>query len=197
MKSSVGRFLLASFAVCILAVAVVDAQPVPSTPSRAEAVPGDARTLVELLKPHERQAQAVRFMIAVSPFASQEGLADCTVRRLEPPLKSYFESLYAENLSREELRDAVTFFSGKKGREAVRLRLEHEQDVFAKAQKGETVEDERVKYPAEVARALDRFWKSRAGRFFVEDELEQREPHAAAVTDLRNEALAQCLKEKR
>lgn len=106
------------------------------------------------------------------------------------------ESSYAEELSPEELRDAVSFYGSKAGREAVRLRLKHEQEILDKAQQGETVQDERVKYPAEVERALGAFYKTKAGRYFIDDAFESREPHAAAMTDLRNEAMAQCLKEK-
>lgn len=159
-------------------------------------VTSDARTLVLLRKPHERQAQAIRFMLAVSPFGETPGLAECTVQKSQAPLVSYFESLYAAQLSKEELQQAVRFYGGRQGQEAVRLRLKYEQDLLAAAQKGEQVTESAPPYPADVREALAAFIKTAAGRHFAGEELEDREPYRSEASDLRSAALSDCLTEK-
>lgn len=156
----------------------------------------DARTLVLLRKPHERQAQAIRFMLAVSPFGETPGLAECAVQKAEAPLVSYFESLYAAQLSKEELRQAVLFYGSRQGQEAVRLRLKYEQDIMASAQRGEQVTESGPPYPADVREALGAFTKTSAGRHFAGEEMEDREPFRSEASDLRSVALGQCLTEK-
>lgn len=156
----------------------------------------DAKSLVLLRKQHERQAQAVRFMVAVSPFGEMAGVAECTARKAEAPLMRYLESLYASRLSAEELRQAVAFYGGREGREAVRLKLEYEEGLFSAALKREQVTESGPTYPADVRRALDLFAKTSAGANFAGEELEDREPYRTEVSELRSAALTECLLEK-
>lgn len=165
----------------------------PAMSFAAEKASPTAVSLVSLVKPHERQAQAIRFMLAVAPMGFPEGLADCMVAKATPAFKDYFAALYAAQLSKSELQQAVDFFKGEEGRSAVAIRLQHEQNVLNAAAKGEQVADEHPEYPPQVQKALDAFGATPAGRNFVGDELEARQPFSSEITDLRNSAMAACL----
>lgn len=153
----------------------------------------EADKLVGLVKPHEHEAQAIRFMIAVMPMDMPAGLADCTVKEAMPAMRSYFASQFTENLSRIEMQQAIEFFQGPAGQAIVTLRLEHEQNLFDAAAKKEQIADEQMHYPASLQKELDVFGSTPAGRFFVGDELLARKAIRSHASDLRSDAMAKCL----
>lgn len=153
----------------------------------------EADELVDLVKPHEREAQAIRFMIAVTPIPMPDGLADCTVKEAIPAMRSYFASQFAENLSKTEMQQAIEFFQSSAGQAVVALRLEHEQSLFDSATRKEQVADEQLHYPASLQKELDTFGSTPAGKFFVGDELLAHESIRTHASDLRSEAMAKCL----
>lgn len=154
-----------------------------------------AKQLVDLVKPHEREAQAIRFMLAVAPVGMPEGLADCTVEEAMPSMQAYFATLFATHLSDQELQQAVAFFHGATGQAAVALRQQHEQSLLNAAAKGEQVADAELHYPDGIRKALAAFGATPAGRFFVGEELVARDPFRSEVSDLRSAAMAKCLTE--
>jgi hypothetical protein len=154
---------------------------------------GEADELVGLVKPHEGEAQVIRFMIAVTPLDMPAGLADCTVKEAMPAMRSYFASQFTENLSKMEIQQAIEFFQGSAGQAVVALRLEHEQSLFDAAARKEQVADEQLHYPAPLQEELEAFGSTPAGKFFVGDELLAREAIRGHIADLRSEAMAKCL----
>lgn len=163
--------------------------------SAVETAPGieEANQLVSLVKPHEREAQAIRFMLAVAPMDMPAGLADCTVEEAMPALRSYFASQFAENMSEIELQQSIEFFQSPTGQAVVALRLEHEQALFEAAKRKEQIADEQLHYPAPLQEELEAFGSTPAGKFFVGDELLAREAIRTHASDLRSEAMAKCL----
>ena len=119
------RQLLAAFTMVVAGIATFPADSAGTAPAVSE-----ADELVALVKPHESEAQAIRFMIAVTPMATPAGLADCTVREAMPGMRSYFASQFAENLSKTEMQQAIEFFRRPAGQAIVALRLKHEQSLF-------------------------------------------------------------------
>lgn len=152
-----------------------------------------ANELVGLVKPHEQEALAIRFMIAVTPMDMPPGLADCTVKEATPVMRSYFASQFAENMSERELRESIDFFQSPAGQAVVALRLEHEQSLLDAAMRKEQIADEQLHYPAPLQQELDAFGATAAGKFFVGDELLAREAIRTHASDLRSEAMAKCL----
>ena len=182
------RQLLAAFTMFIAGVAAFPADSAETAP-----VGSDADELVVLVKPHESEAHAIRFMIAVAPMDMPAGLADCTVKEAMPGMRSYFASQFAENLSKTEMQQAIEFFRSPAGQAIVALRLKHEQSLFDTAMRKEQIADEHVHYPAPLQQELATFGATPAGRFFVGDELLARETIRTHVSDLRSEAMAKCL----
>ncbi|ACM18698.1 hypothetical protein Geob_0327 [Geotalea daltonii FRC-32] len=174
-------------------LAVTLAALCPAILSAAEKASQTATSLVNLVKPHEREAQAIRFMLVVAPMGFPEGLADCMVAKTTPAIKDYFAALYAAHLSETELRQAVDFFKGEDGRAAVAFRLQHEQNLLNASAKGEQITNEHPEYPLQIRKALEAFSATPAGRHFVGDELEARQPFASEISELRNAGMAQCL----
>ena len=153
----------------------------------------EADELVGLVKPHEREAQTIRFMIAVTPMDMPAGLADCTVKEAMPVMRSYFASQFMENLSKVEMQQAIEFFQSPSGQAVVALQLEHEQSLFNAAARREQIADEELHYPAPLQKQLETFGATPAGKFFVGDELLAREAIRTHASDLRSEAMAKCL----
>ena len=153
----------------------------------------EADQLVALLKPDQREAQAIRFMIAVFPMEMPAGLADCTVREAMPAVRSFFASQFADNLSKSELQQAIEFFRSPAGQAVVDLRLEHEQGLLDAAARQQQVVDEELHYPGPLQKELESFGSTHAGKFFVGDELLAREAVKARISELRSEAMAKCL----
>jgi hypothetical protein len=168
---------------------------VAASANAAEVAPTfeQANELVTLVKPHESEAQAIRFMIAVTPIDMPSGLADCTVKEAMPVLRSYFASQFAENMGETELRQSIEFFRSPAGQAVVALRLAHEQSLFDAAMRKEQIADKQLHYPAPLQKELDAFGETPAGKFFVGDELLAREAIRTHVSDLRSEAMAKCL----
>lgn len=181
----------------LVGFAMVAALAAFGTARAADAAPvsADARQLVDLVKPHEREAQAIRFMLAVAPMVMPERLADCTVEKAMPPMQVYFTGLFAAHLSESELQQAIEFFRSSDGQVAVALRQKHEQGLLNAAAKGERILDEQPHYPVNIQAALDAFGATPSGKFFVGDELVAREPFRSEVSDLRSAAMTQCLAE--
>jgi hypothetical protein len=173
------------------AVMVFLAVCVATTAAHAESL-SDAQMLVLLRKPLEREAQVIRFMLAVSPFEGSSGYAECTIRNSEAPMRRYFETLYATLLNQEELRKAVSFFGSKEGQEVIRLKVQHEQNIFNAARDGVLTSETPPPYPAAIRAALDAFERTSAGRFFSGEDLETREPFRSEVEKLRSAALTDC-----
>ena len=171
------------------------ASVVTSPANAAEIAPSvkEADELVGLVKPHEREAQAIRFMIAVTPIPMPPGLADCTVKEAMPAMRSYFASQFTENLSKTEMQQAIEFFQSSAGQAVVALRLEHEQSLFNAAKRKEQIADEQLHYPVSLQKELESFGSTPAGKFFVGDELLAREAIRTHASDLRSEAMAKCL----
>lgn len=165
------------------------------TATAAERAPmgTEADELVSLLKLHEREAQAIRFMIAVFPMEMPPGLADCTVREAIPAVRSYFASQFSDNLSKFEMQQAIEFFQSQAGQAVVDLRLEHEQGLLDAAARKEQVSDEELHYPGPLQKELESFGLTSAGKYFVEDELLARETVKARASELRSAAMARCL----
>jgi hypothetical protein len=180
--------VLVAFTMFVAGVATAQASAVETAPKIEE-----ANQLVSLLKPHESEAQAIRFMLAVTPMGMPAGLADCTVEEAMPSLRSYFASQFAENMNKIELQESIEFFQSPAGQAVVALRLEHEQSLFDAAKKKEQVVDEQLHYPAPVQKELDAFGSTPAGKFFVGDELLAREAIREHASGLRSEAMAKCL----
>jgi hypothetical protein len=179
----------------VLVALMVTAAGVTASAHAAEAMPTieEANELVSLVKPHELEAQAIRFMIAVTPIDMPPGLADCTVKEATPVMHSYFASQFAENMSERELRESIEFFQSPAGQAVVALRVAHEQSLLDAAMRKEQIADEQLHYPTRLQRELDAFGATAAGRFFVGDELLAREAIRTHVSDLRSEAMAKCL----
>lgn len=175
-------------------LAAVLAFSAAAMPAAAETQAQAAQHLVSLVKPYERQAQAMRFMIAVAPLPLPEGLAGCMVAKGNPVFKEYFAKLYAAQLTDAELRQAVEFFQSEEGRSAVELTLRQEQKVFEAAAKGEQV-SETPEYPPRVKKALDAFGATAVGKNFFGEEFSVRQPFSSEITDIRNGAMERCLAE--
>jgi len=152
-----------------------------------------ANELVSLVKPHEQEALAIRFMISVAPMDMPPGLADCTVKEATPVMRSYFASQFEENMSESELRESIEFFRSPAGRAIVALRLAHEQSLLDAAMRKEQIADEQLHYPAPLQQELDAFGATAGGKFFVGDELLAREAIRTHASDLRSRAMAKCL----
>ena len=165
----------------------------PANPAEMAPTVKEADELVGLVKPHEHEAQAIRFMIAVTPMPMPAGLADCTVKEAMPAMRSYFASQFTENLSGAEMRQAIGFFQSTAGQAVVALRLEHQQSLFDAAARKEQIADEQLHYPVALQRELETFGSTAAGKFFVGDELLAREAIRTRASDLRSEAMAKCL----
>lgn len=165
----------------------------PAITAEIEPAADEADELVGLVKPHESEAQAIRFMIAVTPMDMPAGLADCTVKEAMPVMRSYFASQFSENLSNIEMQQAIEFFQSPAGQAVVTLRLEHEQGLFDAATRKEQIADEQLHYPAPLQKELEAFGSTPAGKFFVGDELLARESVRERASDLRSEAMAKCL----
>jgi len=160
------------------------AEPVLQSPGR----------LLDLVKPHEKEALAVRFMVAVSPIALPEGVADCTVAKATPLLKEYFARLYAGHLGPAELHDAVAFFESKEGQTAVALGLQHEQGIYTAAAQQERIASEHPAYPPQIQKALDRFAVTPAGKVLTgKDEVASRQPFRSEISELRDAAFGACI----
>lgn len=160
--------------------------------SWASAVP-EADELVGLVKPHEEEAQAIRFMIAAAPMDMPASLADCIVKEAMPTMRSYFASQFAENMSRAEMQQAIEFFRSPAGQAIVALRLEHEQSLLDAATRKQQIADEQLRYPSHLQQELEVFGSTSSGKFFVGDELLAREAIRTHASDLRSEAMAKCL----
>lgn len=155
-----------------------------------------ATRLVDLVKPHEREAMAVHFMVTVSPIDLPEGVADCTVAKATPLLKDYFARLYARHLSKAQVQEAISFFESTEGRTAISLRLQHEQNIYTAAAKQETVTSEEAEYPPQIGKALNGFNQTAAGQIIIgKDEITSREPFRKQISDLRDGAFAACIQE--
>lgn len=165
----------------------------PAITAEIEPTADEADELVGLVKPHEHEAQVIRFMIAVTPMGMPAGLADCTVKEAMPVMRSYFASQFSENLSRIEMQQAIEFFQSPAGQAVVTLRLKHEQGLFDAAARKEQIADEQLHYPAPLQKELEAFGSTPAGKFFVGDELLARESVRGHASDLRSEAMAKCL----
>ncbi len=152
-----------------------------------------ADKLVDLVKPHESEAQAIRFMITVAPMEMPAGLADCTVKEAMLSMRSYFASQFSENMSKAEIDRAIEFFQSPGGQAVVALRLEHEQSLFDTALSKAQIVDEQLHYPAPLQKELEAFGSTPAGKFFIGDELLAREAIRTQISDLRSEAMTKCL----
>lgn len=179
----------------LVAFTMLAAGVVTAPASTAEVAPmiEEANELVRLVKPHEREAQAIRFMIAVTPMDMPAGLADCTIKEAVPVMRSYFASQFAANMSKIELQQSIEFFKSPAGQAVVALRLEHEQSLFDAAARKEQIADEQLHYPAPLQMELEAFGSTPAGKFFVGDELLAREAIRTHASDLRSDAMAKCL----
>ena len=96
-------------------------------------------------------------------------------------------------MSKMELQQAIKFFQSPAGQTVVAARMEHSQETFKAATEGQQIADEKVQYPAPVQSELDAFASTSAGKFFVGDELIEREPVRKHLSDLRSAAMAKCL----
>ena len=182
-----------------LSISVLVAALITSTAEQAvatePALPPAIR-LVNLIKPHEREMLALRFMVTVSPIPLPEGIADCSVAKATPALKEYFARLYATELDERELGEAVVFFESNEGQSAVSLRLQHDQNIYTAAAKGQTIDSEDPHYPTQVQKALDSFGATVAGKAFIgKDELISRQPFRREISGLRDSALGDCIRE--
>jgi Uncharacterized protein conserved in bacteria (DUF2059) len=165
----------------------------PGMSGAAETSSGAADRLVSLVKPHEREAQAIRFMVTVAPLGFPEGLADCMVKKAVPVYKTYFAALYAQHLSESDLQQAGNFFQSEDGQAAINIQLHHEQGILNAAAKGEQVGNEKPEYPLRVRKALEEFGSTPAGKLIVGDGLAAVQSFKSEVTDIRNSAMAKCL----
>ncbi|SNB44628.1 hypothetical protein [Geobacter sp. DSM 9736] len=162
----------------------------------AEPAGQNAMRLVDLVKPHQREALAIRFMVQVSPIPLPEGVSGCTVAKATPALKDYFARLYSDHLDEASLRDAVTFFESKEGSAAVETGLQHEEKIYTSAAKGETIAGEEPEYPPQIRRALETFSATTAGKALTgKEELSSRQPFRSEITDIRDTALGDCIRE--
>jgi Uncharacterized protein conserved in bacteria (DUF2059) len=175
----------------ILLATVVAASP--GMPEAAESHSHYAASLVDLVKPHEREAQAIHFMLKVAPRGFPEGIAECVVAKATPVYKEYFAALYAKHLSEAELRQAVIFFQSEAGRTAVAIQLQHEQNLFNTAAKGQQIVNEKPEYPLWVQKAVELFDSTPTGKNFGADGHAVLQPFSSEITDLRNSAMAICL----
>ena len=181
------RFLILFILVAKVAAAY------PGIPEAAETYSPTAASLVDLVKPHEREAQAIHFMLKVAPFGFPESIADCMVAKATPVYKEYFAALYAKHLSESELRQVVDFFKSEAGRTAVTIQLQHEQNLLNTAAKGQQIVNEKPEYPLWVQKALETFNSTPIGKNFGTDGQAVLQPFSSEITDLRNSAMAQCL----
>jgi hypothetical protein len=162
----------------------------------SEPVQKKAMQLVDLVKPHESQALAVRFMTVISPIPLPPGVADCTVARATPAIKEYIAAIYSKNISESDLSIAVDFFESKDGRRMVELRLQHERDLYESATQGKTITNEQPEYPLQIRKALERFGATAVGSELLgKDELIWRQPFSKAISDLRDSAMAVCIEQ--
>lgn len=179
-----------SLIVLVLVAATVAVWPgVPTAETNSQT----AARLVSLVKPHEREAQAIRFMLMVAPSGFPAGLADCMVEKATPAYKEYFAAQYAKHLSESELRQAVTFFKSEVGRAAITIQLQHEQDLFNDVAKGKQIGNEKPEYPLWVRKELEAFGSTLSGRHFVGGGPEVSQPFSSEISDLRNSVMAKCL----
>jgi hypothetical protein len=154
-----------------------------------------ALELVALTKLQEREAEAIGFMIKVSPLRLPPGTKQCMLSRAGPTFDAYFANVFSSNFSALELQQAVAFFRSTEGVSAVAARRAHEKSMVEAAAQRRPVESEHTSYPPVVQRALDEFGKTAAGAKF---DLTHLEPAAAAMTgtsaeDLRSRLLSECL----
>lgn len=165
----------------------------PGIPQAAESYSQTAASLVDLVKPHAREAQAIHFMMTVAPSGFPESIADCMVAKATPVYKEYFAALYAKRLSESELRQTVDFFQSEAGRAAVTIQLQHQQNLLNAVAKGQQIVNEMPEYPLWVQKALESFHSTPVGRNFGEDGHAVLQPFSLEITDLRNSAMTQCL----
>jgi len=165
-----------------------------SAPTAAAAPTSQAATrLVSLVKLAEREAQAIRFMLAFSPMKMPKDLADCTVGKATPQFEGYFATLFDTHLSEPELQQAIAFYETKDGQAAVAFRLRHEQSLFDAAAQGTQITNEQIEYPPDIRSALDVFGATPAGKLLAGDELVGQERVRTEVSDLRSTAMSECL----
>lgn len=167
----------------------------PGMSTAAQPASETAAQLVSLTKPEQREAQAIRFMLAVSPLPVPGALAGCMVVKTGPAFSKYFTELYASQLTEAELRQAINFYQSKDGRAAVALSLQHEQRILDLAAKGEQVAEGQPQYPPETKRALDAFAATPAGKKLLGDGLAAQEPFSTEISTLRSNVMSECLTE--
>jgi hypothetical protein len=182
-----GTRTLLQWLACILAA-------VSGTPAVAALDPV-ALELIVLTRLQEREAEAISFMIKVSPLRLPPRTKQCMLSRAGPTFDEYFANVFSSNFTAVELQHAVAFFKSTEGASAVAARRAHEKSMIEAAAQRRPVDSEHTSYPPVVQQALDEFGKTAAGAKF---DLTHLEPAAAAMTDksasdLRSRLLSECL----
>jgi hypothetical protein len=177
---------LLQYVACILAA--ISAAPAFAAPDPV------ALELVALTKLQEREAEAISFMIKVSPLRLQPHTKQCMLSRAGPTFDDYFANVFSSSFTPLELQDAVAFFRSPEGASAVAARRAHEKSLVEAAVQRRPVDSEHTSYPPAVQRALDEFGKTAAGAKF---DLTHLQPAAAmtgeSASDLRSRLLSECL----
>ena len=160
----------------------------------AQSSASDGLRLADLAKPQEREVQAVRFMLAVSPSPVSPAARQCAVDAARSRSRQFFASLYQAELPEAVMEQALRFFGSNDGKGAVAIRQIHELRFTAAAMSGQGGLSEKVPYPANIQRAVDAFAATDAGRYFYwKDDLESRPRTREGLTDLRNRIVVECL----
>lgn len=150
--------------------------------------------LVALTRLQEREVEAVRFMMEVSPLELPPHTRQCMLSRSAPAFTDYFVNVFSRSFSDSELREAVAFFSSTEGASAVAAQRAYEKSTFEAAVQRRSVDSQEPSYPPAVKQALDEFGKTAAGGKFDRAGLVPAPGLAGESTsDLRSRLLSECL----
>jgi hypothetical protein len=164
--------------------------------ARALAAPNPvALELVALTRLQEREVEAIRFMIEVSPLELPPHTRQCMLSRSAPAFTDYFANVFSRGFTDSELREAVAFFSSTEGASAVAAQRAYERSTFEAAVQRKSVDSQEPSYPPAAKQALDEFGKTAAGGKFDRASLAPAPGVAGESTsDLRSRLLSECLR---
>lgn len=164
--------------------------------ARALAAPNPvALELVALTRLQEREVDAIRFMLEVSPLELPPHTRQCMLSRSAPAFTDYFANVFSRSFTDSELREAVAFFSSTEGASAVAAQRSYEKSMFEAAVQRKSVDSQEPSYPPATKQALEEFGKTAAGGKFDRAGLVPALGVAGESTsDLRSRLLSECLR---
>ena len=154
-----------------------------------------ALELVTLTKLPEREVEAIRFMMKVTPLALPASTRQCMLSSSGSAFTDYFANVFSRGFTDSELHEAVAFFSSTEGTSAVAALRAHEKSTYDAAVQRKSVDSQEPSYPPATKQALDEFGRTAAGGKFDRASLA---PVPGAVdestADLRSRILSECLR---